>query len=249
MRTEVTRCRFFTYYIWTVFAVLVLGILLNLIFSIRANSCTTTFVESSTHRVDFVGYWEAWCQVQVRYYSNTFFDRRDWAGLLIQCLVLSFISMGLHCAEMLTSITRDEAAWRKATTKGADASRGALMEGVRSWECWVMFAFKCLTPWMFGFAFVTNLYIFSTLIPLMVLAFMMLLLGVFAEYLVRRHPQGPQPSTFGNIAKLVALVDEWHPRMFWGDKGMLDHHIRKAGTAGQRLANVNMGTLYANLRV
>jgi hypothetical protein len=112
-----------------------------------------------------------------------------------------------------------------------------------------MFAFKSVTPWMFGLAFNTNLFVFSNLIPLAVLGFIMLLLALFSEFLVRWPSKGPQPCTFGNISKLANLVDEWHPRIFWGDKGTIDHRIRKAGTAGRRLADLDMSMLYANLRV
>jgi hypothetical protein len=249
MRVEVPRSRRFTYFVWAVFALVVLWIILIAIFGAKTKSCTRDYVEQINYRTDFLAYWQSYCQVAIPYYRNTFFDRRDWLGLIIQCLVFSFITLGIHCAELLTDIARDESAWRKATTTGADAGRGALIEGATSWVCWVTFAFKSITPWMFGLAFNTNLFVFSNLIPLSVLGLIILLLALFSEYLIRRHPKGPQPSTFGDISKLASLVDEWHPRIFWGDKGMIDHRIRKAGTAGQRLADLDMSMLYANLRV
>ena len=200
------------------------------------------------YRTDFLAYWQSYCQVGARYYVNAYFDRRDWLGLIIQCLVITVISLSVHCVEILTDITRDEFAWRKATTTGADAGRGALMEGATSWVCWVTFALKSITPWMFSMAFNTNLLVFSNLIPLCVLGCILLLSALFAEYMGRRHPKGPQPCTYGNIAKLASLVDEWHPRIFWGDKGVVDGRLRRAGTANRRLADVDMSALYANLR-
>jgi hypothetical protein len=248
MKAEVPHSRRFLYFIWAVFALMVLWILLVVVFGLKAKSCRRAFVEKMEHRTDFWGYWQSYCRVSIPYYKNTYFDRRDWLGLIVQWLVFSLITLALHCAELLTDITRDESAWRKAAIAGADAGRGALMEGTTSWECWVCFTFKCITPWMFGLAFNTNLLVMSNLIPLCVLAIIMLLLALFSEYQVRRRPKGPQPCTFGNIAKLAGLVDEWHPRIFWGDKGMVDFRIRKAGTAGQRLADLDMSLLYTNLR-
>jgi hypothetical protein len=115
--------------------------------------------------------------------------------------------------------------------------------------CWLTFAFKSITPWVFSMAFNTNLLVYSNLIPLCVLGAIMLLLALFAEYLLRRRTAGVEPCTYGNIFKLAELVDEWHPRIFWGDKGMIDDRIRRAGTASRRLADLDMSMLYINLRV
>ena len=249
MRQQVPFSRKITYVVWTLFAMVLLWLVLVAAFGSRAGSCTKAYVEQMNYRTDFLAYWQSYCQVAAPYYVDPYFDRRDWLGLIIQCLVISVISLSIHCAELLTDVTRDEFAWRKAMTTGADAGRGALMEGATSWVCWITFAFKSITPWMFGMTFNTNLMVFSNLIPLCVLATLLLLLAIFSEYLVRRHPKGPQPCTYGNISKLASLVDEWHPRMFWGDKGMIDGRIRQAGTAGRRLADLDMSSFYANLKV
>ncbi|KIW02672.1 uncharacterized protein PV09_06109 [Verruconis gallopava] len=249
MRLEVPHSSRFTYFAWAVFAVIVLWILVITTFGMKTRSCTSDYVDHMAHRLDFLAFWQNYCQVTIPYYVDPFFNRRDWLGLIIQCAVFSFITLGLHCAELLTDIARDESAWRKATTTGADAGRGALIEGATSWVCWLMFAFKSIAPWMFSMAFNTNLVVFNNLIPLSVLGLIMLSVALFSEYLLRWQPKGPQPCVYGNISKLASLVDEWHPRIFWGDKGMIDDKVRRAGTAGRRLADVDMSMLYANLRV
>jgi hypothetical protein len=249
MRIEVPNSRRAAYMIWIIFALVILWIILVAAFGAKSGSCTKEYVDKMNYRTDFLSYWQSFCQVGLAYYVDPFFDRRDWLGLIIQCLAFSAILLSLHCAELLTDITRDESAWRKATTTGAVTGRGVLIEGATSWVCWLTFAFKSITPWVFGMAFNTNLLVFSNLIPLCVLGSILLLLALFSEYLVRRHPRGPQPCTWGNISKLARLVDEWHPRIFWGDKGMIDDRIRRAGTAGGRLANPDMSMLYTNLRV
>jgi hypothetical protein len=248
MAKEVPHSRHAMYVIWSVSAIVLLWIILVAAFGARAGNCSEAYVEQMNYRTDFLAYWQSYCQVGIPYYVDPFFDRRDWLGLVIQCLVFAVISLSIHCTELLTDLARDEAAWRKATTIGADAGRGAFFEGATSWFCWVTFAFKSLAPWIFSMSFNTNLLVFSNLIPLCVLGLLLLCTAIFSEYLVRQQAKGPQPCTFGSISKLASLVDEWHPRMFWGDKGMIDDRIRRAGTSGRRLAALDSLALYENLR-
>jgi hypothetical protein len=107
MRLEVPRSRRITYFVWAVFALVVLWIILIAVFGVKTKSCTRDYVELMNYRTDFLAYWQSYCQVAIPYYMNTFFDRRDWLGLIIQCLVFSFITLGLHCVELLTDVTRD----------------------------------------------------------------------------------------------------------------------------------------------
>ena len=54
---------------------------------------------------------------------------------------------------------------------------------------------------------------------------------------------------YGNIVKLATLVDDGIREYSGEIKGMIDYSVRKAGTAGQRLADLDMQMLYVNLRV
>jgi hypothetical protein len=132
MRTEVPHSPRAAYCIWTVFAIVVLWIVLVAAFGSKSGSCTKEYVDMMNYRTDFLAYWQSYCQVGLPYYLNPYFNRRDWLGLIIQCLAFAVISVSLHCGELLTDIARDESTWRKATTTGADAGRGVLLEGATS---------------------------------------------------------------------------------------------------------------------
>jgi hypothetical protein len=113
-----------------------------------------------------------------------------------------------------------------------------------------VFVSKSLVPWIFGYGFSCLTRVFMVFYPLLTIALFFLALGLFAEYLIRVQPKGPQPTTYGDIRALVALVDDWnHDRLFWGDKGMWMHDegVRIAGTAGRRLADLLPAVEYKGL--
>jgi hypothetical protein len=235
--------------IWAVFTVVCIWLLIVGLVGKRANTCNSGFVLSQSYGTDFLAYFTSYCQTGFKYYVNPYLNRRDWLGLIIQCMGLSIVTLGLHCLEVLTEMRRDEAIWRKLSTIGANPNAGAMTEGATNWQCWVLFVFKSITPWMFGYALQCNLVAWMHLIPISFLAFLFLMLGLFAEFLIRHKPKGPQPATYGDIRALMSLVDDWnHDRLFWGDKGVVTGGIRRAGTAGQRLADLDMRFLYTGLR-
>jgi hypothetical protein len=244
MHALVSRSKFLKRIIWAVFSVIAVWTIIVGAVGKHNNTCSAAY-----DNYNFLSIWQNYCRFAARFFTEAYTDRRDWLGLIIHSLVLSFITLGLHCAEVLTEMTRDEAIWRKATTSGADPMTGSITQAALSWQCWLLFAFKCLVPWIFGYALETSLYVFMSLLPLLTLAVLFLLLGLLAEFLTRHKPKGPQPSTFGNIEALASLVDEWqNKKIFWGDKGAVTETVRIAGTSGQRLADLRMNFLYMGLR-
>jgi hypothetical protein len=247
-RLLVKPARRLTNSIWVVLGGICVWLLIVGIIGKRTQTCKSSFVLWSNYRTDFYSYFTSYCQVGIDYHINAYHNRRDWLGLIIQSGALAIITLGLHCGEMLTEVTRDEAIWRKLTTTGANPDAGAMSEGVTNWQCWVLFGFKSITPWVFGYALQCNLSVWMNLIPISFLLFLFILLGLFAEFLIRYNPKGPQPATYGDIRALVSFIDDWdHARLFWGDKGVNTNGTRIAGTAGQRLAELDMKALYTGL--
>jgi hypothetical protein len=238
--------------VWTIFVALTILVLVVAITAKKTGSCSAEWVLNSAYRTDFLAYWQTYCQVMIPYVNLDayfFVERRDWLGLLIQSLGFAIISLGLHCVELLTEVMRDEYTWRRATTTGADPGAGALAQRMSNGPCWILFVFKCVTSWLFGYAYTANLWLYMNLLPLCALVFVFLLLALFCEHLIRHQPKGPQPAAYGNLHKLAIFVDEWeHERLFWGDKGEISDKVRKCGTAGQRLAEVDMEMRYSGLR-
>jgi hypothetical protein len=194
-------------------------------------------------------YWQSFGQVAAPFCHNPFGGRQDWLALIIQCVELSVVIMGLHCAEILVHLWRDESIWRRAATTGADPEMGSITAGLTCLPYGILFAFKFLAPWMFGLGFDANCFLFATFLPVVVLTFLTFLLALFVEFIVRYQPRGSQPATYGHIRTLVSLVDEWqHARIFWGDKGEVSDHIRKAGSGGRRMADLRAENLYVGIR-
>jgi hypothetical protein len=243
------KVRVVAYLIWILFFILSIWTIVVGIIAHSKGTTSPAYIEAEVGKATALGYWQMYGQVSIMYSIDAYRARRDWLGLIIQCIVLAGITLGLHCMELLTHASRDEAIWRRAATTGVNPEQGALLAGLSNWPCWLLFVFKSVTHWVFGYAFTTDCFAFMNLIPMIVLAFTFVLLGAFAEFMVRHRPSGPQPVTYGDVRRLVSLVDDWsHERIFWGDKGPTGGGIRKAGTAGQRLAELDMGAWYVDLR-
>jgi hypothetical protein len=246
----VPQTRSFANFVWIILGMVSIWVLVVGIIAHRNRTATREYVLSTVHRTNILAFWQTYGQVSIPYFGgDAYIKRRDWLGLLIQSFAFSLIFLALHCVELLTEVIRDESTWRRATTVGADPDTGSTVQRMRSWPSWVLFAFKCITPWVFSYAFTANLYAYMNLLPLCALTLVLLLLALFSEYLIRHKFKGPQPAAYGNIRKLAAFVDEWeHEKLFWGDKGKFSEGVRKCGTAGRRLAEVDMGVLYHGLR-
>lgn len=247
MVPEVRRMAVF---LWFVFLLLCGGVMATGIIAEKTGSTTATFVNHDAFNTDALSYWQTYGQVYARYCRNPFHNRQDWLGLIIQCIVLTLITLGLHCVELVVHVHRDESVWRKATTVGIDPTGSVLWDGTVMWPVWILSIFKSVIHWVFGYAFSANCFFVANLLPLTLLTFLFLLLALFVEILIRYKPKGSQPATYGNIKAIMALVDDWkHQRIYWGDKGEEADGIRRAGTGGQRLADLRANKWYVGLRL
>lgn len=253
MRVLVPASRTFTRLLWAVFTLHGLSTLaVALVASQLQHSTTLAFVRANPAPVDLGSVWKLFGQVRIKYNGDATGPRREWIGLLIQSSAVATALFGLHLADVLCGLARDEAIWRRATRRhGADARSGVLREGARHWPTGVVFACKALMPWILSYGFVCNGRVFLALFPLLTVALLYLALSVFAEYLARAEPRGAQLAAYGDVRALAAAVDEWdHDPLFWGDKGedATAPGVRVAGTAGWKLPDPREGVLYAGLR-
>ena len=141
----------------------------------------------------------------------------------------SLITLGLHCAELLVNLSRDEAIYRKmegrhgaravygssknasASSSDKDQSQNSILEAFIAWETNVLFIFKSATHWMFGLAvgtwYPSGICMFlSQICYLAILLTLGTLFGAFLAYTGRR---GNLPSAFGHVQTIVDIVDEW----------------------------------------
>ncbi|KAK3339947.1 hypothetical protein B0T25DRAFT_574824 [Lasiosphaeria hispida] len=252
MRSLIPATRTITNWIWAIFALhSVFAVVVSLVAVKVQHSASLEYVQDNPAPIDFSSVWKYFGQVAVMYNGDTSGVRLEWAGLLIQCAAVSTLLFGLHLAEVLGGLNRDEAIWRQAATKrGTSPESNILLEGIRNWPTCVVFVYKVIVPWIFSYGFACNTSVFMAIFPLLTIAILFLILGLFSEYLIRVKPKGLQPATYGDIQALAALVDDWgHDTIFWGDKGEYERieGVRVAGTAGTRLAGLRAGVMYIGL--
>lgn len=212
----------------------------------RKPTTSVYFVEHYIGHADAWHVWQFFGTVRALYNWDPFAQRTEWVGLLVQCAALAPVTAGLHVAESIIALRRDERIWRGAATEGVDPEGSVLVpRGVG----WLMVGYQCVVPWVFGFAIACNGSMHFATLPALVVAVMFLALGGVVEWLIRARPRGTQPATYGDVRVLMALVDDWdHKKIFWGDKGGVGFGVRRAGTAGRRLADLVPGVPYVGLK-
>ncbi|KAK1758582.1 hypothetical protein QBC47DRAFT_375127 [Echria macrotheca] len=172
---------------------------------------------------DFDSVWKIFGLVTARYNQGVYGKSRsnEWAGLLIQSATLSTLLVGLHLADLFGRLMRDEAIWRRAATpKGASFETNMILEEFRNWPSAAIFVYKAMVPWIFSFGVACNVALFVALLPLVTIAVLYLILGLFIEYLIRAEPNGRQPATYGDVRALLGLVDDWNGEtIFWRERG------------------------------
>ncbi|KAF2686898.1 hypothetical protein K458DRAFT_429821 [Lentithecium fluviatile CBS 122367] len=188
--------------------------------------------------------------------------QRNLTALLIIITFQAGITLGLHAAEMMVNISRDESAWRwVARPTGAKASYGAfgsIKAAVLSWQAMLLLAMKAVAHWLFGIAIgVKDGQMVMNWQGILPLSGVMLMLALFATYLTRSTSKGPQPAAFGHLQTLADLIDAWpervDQRIWWGDKESCvrrdgessGKEIRHTGTSVEKLKPIRMGSWYA----
>lgn len=182
------------------------------------------------------------------------------------CLVLFFlfglglqasICVPLHCMELIVNVTRDETAWRHATTeKGASLHTSGLKGAFQSWQWWILFAMKPFAQWLFTSASVWSIYentevlVCVNAIPLAVLTGVMIFLTFLGEHMARKRQNGPQPVAYGHLQTIVDLIDDWgegsKKPLYWGVKHSVAGAMPRVGTSGSHIivTPVEVGKVY-----
>jgi hypothetical protein len=160
----------------------------------------------------------------------------------------SFITVGLHCAELQITLSRDEAVWRTvATPGGSDSNYSTTRAAITSWQSVILLVCKPVIHWIYGVVMYIS-YNGLIMYPEQILylaIFWSLLLG-FVSFVSLRKPKGPLPATYGHLQTLADLIDEWSGTMYWGHKGdeVGSDEVCHAGTSSQPLLRVKMNCKY-----
>lgn len=182
-------------------------------------------------------------------------------GLSAILITISFqlwLTLGLHCAELLVNFSRDEELWRRATSsrgvRYAYGPVGSIKAAATSWKVLVLFALKALTHWPFGLSVsVRSGIMYMNWEGILSLCATLLFLACFTSLNALSRPKGPQPAIFGHLQTLANLIDVWSREdvnMWWGHNTLSiqnrgEEPVFHASTASTRLPPVQMGALYA----
>lgn len=172
-------------------------------------------------------------------------------GILFLCLIQALLLTAIHCVELLVNMWRDERVWRKAGRKtGTSATKVApVVAALTSWQTDFLLILKPLLHWLLGQCMVPEYWnhrydaqIVSVVMStsrLVLFAFVMLVLALFATALALWPPRGNQPVAWGHLHTLANLVDDWgeldsrRGKLWWGDKSPENAVVRHAGTSGR----------------
>ncbi|KAK9380058.1 uncharacterized protein V2V93DRAFT_380992 [Kockiozyma suomiensis] len=172
----------------------------------------------------------------------------EWSLLVNICFTMGVqcvITIGLHCAELLVSLYRDEKVMRDAlTAAGTNPNYKPFFAAFDNWPCFLLLVFKPVMHWMYGMTMYID-YSFGIIVMVpqfLYLIVLWIMFTVFVTYIGFHKPKGMLPASYGHLQTLANIVDEWHPKMFWGHKSnSIDSDgraIGHAGTSSHRLPEV-----------
>jgi hypothetical protein len=165
---------------------------------------------------------------------------RSVAIIVLYAIAQSSFTIGLHCAELESNLSRDEAFWRTATKpEGCRLEEyDSIKAAFTSWQSIILFIFKTVLHWVFGLCIqVQDGQVGFFPVQIMYLGGLSALCALFVTYLCMARPNGAQPAAYGHLQTLVDLVDDWSAVLYWGHKsdGLMVSH---AGTAPYSLLEV-----------
>ena len=175
-------------------------------------------------------------------------------GVLIFVMIVQFtLTIGLHCAELQVTLLRDEQVLRRMMSKDGTSELSlynSVLLPFTSWQNVALLAFKPVIHWMFGSAMGVD-YGAGILIRVPHVTYLTVLWVLFLAFVVQisyTKPRGSLPASYGHLQTMADIIDEWAPKMYWGDKGELEESeggVRHAGTKGMPLPRIEMDALYS----
>jgi hypothetical protein len=185
-------------------------------------------------------------------------------GILFVSVIQGLQTMGLHCAELVVNLARDEDTWRSLDAARSKPHFQSLHKQVLStqpflaaltnWKYNVLFIFKFALHWILGQClqpYFTNwgpgdaenqngIYFNMNHSRLLLYFICAIAFATFVTLLGIARPKGPQPAAYGNVQILADLIDDWsldeNGCFWWGDKGvgMKGDGVRHAGMSARR---------------
>jgi hypothetical protein len=186
-------------------------------------------------------------------------------SLLFVCAIQGLQTLGLHCAELIVNLSRDEDVWRALDAQGRSRCKSHVLStppslaALMSWKYDVLLIFKSLLHWLLGQSIqpsfdyeadISNVWFTMNYARLLVYVICTTIFASTITILTIMKPKGPQPATYGHIQTIADVIDDWtldgNGQFWWGDKGCREG-VRHAGMSSRRkdLGPIRMGAPYA----
>lgn len=179
---------------------------------------------------------------------NTQIDPIDPSCLMLVFVFQATLTLGLHCAELLVNVSRDEDTWRTTYTQaGYNGSYESILAAAKSWKTIVLTLAKPFIHWLYGLGvtFILGNSLIMRPAQLMYMTLAFLALAGFGTYIAKTRPKGPQPVSYGQVQTIINLVDEWHSDLHWGHKSEdAVTGICHAGTSDKALPAIKLDREY-----
>jgi hypothetical protein len=235
LRSAYEPVKYITRLLWLLCTIIAIWAIVILVVSLTRRSNTRSF--------------------QVIFFGGVSALQLNLTAILLIVTFQAGITLGLHLAEVIVNISRDEHAWRRASSKGERVSQGtfgSIKTALLSWQTVILFVIKAVSHWLFGISIGIKargkqmVMDWQGLVPLFAL---MCFLAAFTTFLTRWSSSGTQPVAFGHLQTLCDLIDVWPENMdeamFWGDRGeSSDKDVRHTGTSSTALRTVQLSSRY-----
>ena len=190
--------------------------------------------------------------------------------LAFNVVIQSFLTIGMHCAELQVTLLRDEHVWNSIALPNGSKPQtmyNSITQPIHSLPNVILLLFKPIVHWMFGTALSVD-YARGVLMRVPHIAYLTglwVLFVIFAFSISFTTRKGPLPASYGHLQTMLDVAGECADGVvYWGDKGevegetMFDNRfardpysagqmrVRHAGVSSkQRLEPVQMGVLYS----
>ena len=186
-------------------------------------------------------------------------------SLLFVCVIQGLQTLGLHCAELIVNLSRDEDVWRDLDAQGYPGRTNNVLAtppflaALMSWKYGMLLIFKSLLHWLLGQSTQSSftstsgaerVWFTMNYARLFVYVICATAFASALMFLTLKKPKGPQPATYGHIQTLADVIDDWtldkNGQFWWGDKGCREE-VRHAGMSSRKedLGLIHMNARYA----
>ncbi|THU98979.1 hypothetical protein K435DRAFT_856083 [Dendrothele bispora CBS 962.96] len=157
-----------------------------------------------------------------------------WGIAVIVGFQGGIITTAMTCAQTILDLVCDQRLWREIyDVNGSDPKPHMFKKFVVCWHSYLIHLADPFFHWGFGLAVGISADKGLQILPVPI--FWVSVAGVagaiYMTCYLKMKIKTSLPATFGHLQTMVDLIDEWHEKMYWGDKS-IGYQQGHAGTSG-----------------